>query len=222
MDSAAYLLPSDSPAQPFPGDVESVFGPAPTTDDPGLWLGGSSDGDEGLLSHFESGGALMNSGGWSISTAPGEEGLRWNAVKTEVFDDWAGAAGGNGAKQSNTLQPPVLPGTNKTKAASAGFLGMAKQNPEEGWADLMSPSIAYASWPPSSAGGFAAAVMTPNSPPCETVQPLVPALGAGEFVSILSFCFIKLFLNFCLFWCASVLTAKGRGVGLLPSCNRWW
>ena len=64
-----YLYPSAS-AQPLVGEVESVFGSEPSADDPGLWLAGN-DGDEGLLGSFESGGVLMNSGRWSISTAPG-------------------------------------------------------------------------------------------------------------------------------------------------------
>lgn len=173
-----YLYPSAS-AQPLVGEVESVFGSEPSADDPGLWLAGN-DGDEGLLGSFESGGVLMNSGRWSISTAPGEEGLRWNAVKTEVFDEWAGLTGGGGANKSNPLQPSVLPGTTKSKAESAGFPGV-KAGPDEGWAELISPPMALA-FPPSAADGSAAAsaATTPNSPPssipCGAVSSLAPAL----------------------------------------------
>nr|AML78621.1 putative LOV domain-containing protein [Saccharina japonica] len=179
MDTAYF-----SPAHPFAGEIESVFGPGPAAEDPGLWLA-SNDGDEGLMGSFESGGALMNSGGWSISTAPGEAGLRWNAVKTEVFDELAGLAGGGGANKLNPLQPSVLPGTTKSKAGPAGFPGMVKTEPEEGWAELMSPPMACA-WPPSATDGFAAAsaATTPNSPPSsfyrEAVQPLAPALEAEK------------------------------------------
>lgn len=187
-------------AQPFAGEVDSVFGPGPAADDPGLLIW-SNDGDEGLLSSLESGGALMNPGGWSISTAPGEEGLRWNAVKMEVFDEWAGPAGGGGgggAKQSNPLQPRVLPGTTKTKAGPSVFPDVVKADPEEGWAELMSPPSTRA-WPPSAADGFAAAAAappaasaatTPISPPAcgEVVQPLAPAPGGGGGQSVF-FCF---------------------------------
>lgn len=206
---AGHLHPA-ALAQPFAGEVESVFGPGPAADDPGVWMA-SNDGDESMLSSFESGGALMNSGGWSISTAPGEECLRWNAVKTEVFDDWAGLASG-GPNKSSPLQPPVLPGTTKTKAGSAGFPGVVKADPEEGWEELMAPPPAY-SWPPSAAAGSAAvsAATTPNSPPSssEPLQPLItPALGGKSvlFISGLP---------------RDAFSCKGRAMALLPCRGRW-
>ncbi|CAM9345841.1 unnamed protein product [Hapterophycus canaliculatus] len=129
---------------------------APTTVQE-TWLGASGcsagDGgsaDEGFLGSLEAGGALMSAGGgWSLSTLPGEEGLRWNgAVKTEqeVFDEWAGVYGVVPLQQA-ILHPSPLLGTATTPTAgvagdntNAKVASLAKSDAEEGWKSFVDPS----------------------------------------------------------------------------------
>nr|AML79040.1 putative LOV domain-containing protein [Petalonia fascia] len=139
---------------------------APTTVQE-TWLGAGGEGgsaDEGFLGSLEAGGALMSAGGgWSLSTLPGEEGLRWTgAVKTEqeVFDEWAGVGGGVPLQQQAILHPSPLLGTGQVPAeaeaagATAGAAGSSsiakvtgKLDAEEGWKSFVGP--ASTSLPPS-------------------------------------------------------------------------
>lgn len=141
---------------------------APTTVQE-TWLGAGGEGgsaDEGFLGSLEAGGALMSAGGgWSLSTLPGEEGLRWTgAVKTEqeVFDEWAGVGGGVPLQQQAILHPSPLLGTGQVPAeaeaagATAGAAGsssiakvtnLGKLDAEEGWKSFVGP--ASTSLPPS-------------------------------------------------------------------------
>lgn len=139
---------------------------APTTVQE-TWLGaggcagddvGGLGADDGFLGSLEAGGALVSAGGgWSLSTLPGEEGLRWTgAVKTEqeVFDEWAGVGGGVSLQQQAILHPSPLLGTGAAvaqAAATAGSVGdgsnarvttLAKSDAEEGWKSFVDPAPA--------------------------------------------------------------------------------
>lgn len=127
-------------------------------DESALWLGGNDnlEGGWGSIGSLESGGALLSSGCWSISTEPGEEGLKWNGVKTELF---SGASGGF-MKSADTPRNG-LPGISK-KAPSTTCLGTVKQESEQAWQSSVNDF-------PRTAGVTGDAVVgaksTANSPP---------------------------------------------------------
>eukprot|EP00903_Cladosiphon_okamuranus_P008784 g8415.t1 len=153
----AFASNSEAPGSE-PGE-SSLLADTTANDDAGLWLGatagednsGRSD-DERYLASLGAGGALMSAGGgWSISTFPGEEGLRWSGVKTEqLFDEWA--SGGGGRQQATTsellMRTSPLLATGGAAAAAApdkdGSGGgdaklLAKSDMEEGWKDFLGP-----------------------------------------------------------------------------------
>lgn len=174
--ATAEAAPGSAPAAPGSAPA-AALGPmfsAPTLlgDDEGGFIGlgaegaGSAiDGSVGkgekaeeqggfLASLAEPAASLMSAGGggWSISTLPGDEGLRWSGVKTEeVFDEWASSGGGRQqARMADLLlQPSPLLATAAIAAAGgkAGesssnltlVAGLAKSDTEEGWKDFVGP-----------------------------------------------------------------------------------
>lgn len=166
---APAIIPASAPA-PAVSVLEAMFAHTLSGDDEGGFIGlggggagsavdgygGRDDEEQGsfLASLAEPTGALMSAGGggWSISTLPGEEGLRWNGVKTEeVFDEWASSGGGRQqARISDMLLQPSPLLTTAVAAASGGkgdggssnlklVAGLAKSDTEEGWKDFVGP-----------------------------------------------------------------------------------
>lgn len=168
---------------------------APAKDDAALWLGAAGDDsggrseDEGYLASLGSGGALMSvGGGWSISTFPGEEGLRWSGVKTEqLFDEWASGGGGKQQATASELvmrSSPLLATTAAAAAAASADKGsaggsdaklLAKSDTEEGWKDFVGPPRASSKLP-------SADVFSPSSfppPSCSSEKkPQAPAVAS--------------------------------------------
>lgn len=162
----------------FAGAADSALEMSPTEDEPGLWLG-VAEGDEGFLGSLESGGALLNAGSWTISTLPGEEGLRWSGVKTELFDGWAGQT----ANGKQTDSSPLSTSTPKPKSAtpaSTALTGVVKPDPEDGWTESVVPVVGGASWPAPSAslsGSHGSFAKWPPSPLLDAQTPPPPAAG---------------------------------------------
>nr|AML79079.1 putative LOV domain-containing protein [Sargassum hemiphyllum] len=141
-------------------------------DEGALWLGGNDnlEGGRGSIGSLESGGALLSSGCWSISTEPGEEGLKWNGVKAELF---SGASGG--FIKSVDAPEDGLHGISK-KVPSTTCLGTVKQESEKAWQSSVSDF-------PRTAGVIGDAVVgaksTANSPPCVHPPPQrLPSTGS--------------------------------------------
>lgn len=141
-------------------------------DEGALWLGGNDnlEGGWGSIGSLESGGALLSSGCWSISTEPGEEGLKWNGVKAELF---SGASGG--FMKSVDTPGNGLHGISK-KTPSTTCLGTVKQESERAWQSSMNDF-------PRTAGVIGDAVVgaksTANLPPCVHPPPQrLPSAGS--------------------------------------------
>ncbi|CAM9359862.1 unnamed protein product, partial [Scytosiphon promiscuus] len=141
-------------------NIKTMWAP-PTVQETWLGAGGESgSADDGFLGSLDAGGALMSAGGsWSLSTLPGEEGLRWTgAVKTEqeVFDEWAGVGGVVPLQQQAILHPSPLLGAGQATAESAEAAAaaagtasemcnakpasLAKLDAEDGWKSFVDPA----------------------------------------------------------------------------------
>lgn len=144
---------------------DSVFDMGPTPDETALWLG-DSEADAGFLGSLESGGALMTNGSWSISTLPGDEGLRWSGVKAEVYDNWAVQT----AKQADsrdkcpsTLVPQTIKSIPMPRPTS-GLHGMVKM--EENWMQTLPPVIGSGPLGPTRVHSSTELASSFNQPTC--------------------------------------------------------
>lgn len=158
-------FPFQSAASPFCG--------LETTAD-GLWTGmGDADASSGLLGSLESGGALLNSSSWTISTEPGE-GLRWNGVKNELLYDVGGVKGQTEAFQASS---GLLCAAPKGKPAPTGFLGV-KSDPDGPWVASVAPVIGTSA---ASRAGVSRAELGAISPPGFPL-PSESAVTTGDLV----------------------------------------
>lgn len=141
-------------------------------DEGALWLGGNDnlEGGWGSVGSLESGGALLSSGCWSISTEPGEEGLKWNGVKAELF---SGASGG--FMKSVDTPGNGINGITK-KAPSTTCLGTVKQESEQAWQSSVND---YSRTAGVIGDAVVGAKSTANSPPCPQPSPQrLPSTGS--------------------------------------------
>eukprot|EP00752_Nemacystus_decipiens_P006467 g5823.t1 len=194
MDSFASI--GEATGAEAEANVGSMLSYTPARDEASLWLGAAGDDgggrsdDEGYLASLGSGGALMSVGGeWSISTSPGEEGLRWSGVKTEQqWNEWA--SGGAGKQQATVselvMRSSPLLATAAAAAAAAADKGsnsgsgdaklLAKADMEEGWKDFVGPPRASSSKLPS-ADGYSPSLFPPSS--SSQKKPHAPAALKG-------------------------------------------
>ena len=191
----AFASSSEATGAGADTNASSMLAFAPAKDETALWLGaaagddvGGRSEDESYLTSLGSGGALMSAGGgWSISTFPGEEGLRWSGVKTDqLFDEWASGGGGKQQATASELvmrSSPLLATAAAASAAAAADKGsvsgsdaklLAKSDTEEGWKEFVGPPRASTKLP--SAGRYSPSSFPPAS---SEKKPQAPVASPG-------------------------------------------